>query len=393
MITDSLKILLVIPVYNHGQTLKTVVDKGLASGWPILVIDDGSTDNGPDSLKDLDIQIHRLEPNQGKGAAILAAIAIARNQGYQGIVTVDADNQLDPSETINLVKALDSWPQMVIGSRLMDPEKVPGSSLFGRSFSNFWVKVETGIELPDTQSGFRLYPVEQISEIKIKSRRYDFEIESLVRLCWAGIPIKSVDVSVDYPKGELRKSHFHKFKDNFRLSLLHTRLVLRTLNPWPQKKIKKKETNFTLPQGSLNPLKLLKQLCREHTSTAGLAAAVWIGFFLGALPLLAFHTIAIIFVTHRLHLNKLAAVGASQFCMPPLVPALCIEVGYFLRNGHFLIDATWETLIIQAPQRLFEYFIGSLIIGPVLGAAGAIITYWSVRFLRRSKNFPKAEEA
>ena len=376
--------LLVIPVYNHGSTLRQVVERALQAGWPVLVVDDGSTDCGPETLRRLNCQVHQLPSNQGKGVALLAGARQAAELGYRAMLTVDADGQLDPLEGRRLVEAAaDQWPCLVIGARRMDTENVPKSSLFGRAFSNFWVRLESGLDLPDTQSGMRLYPVEELLELSVSCRRYDFEVESLVHLIWAGLPVLSAEISVYYPPPAERQSHFHQFRDNFRLTMLHTRLVLRALNPMPHrnKNLQRRIEEFDV--SVLHPVRLLKKLCLEHTSSLLLAVAVWMGIFLGALPLIAVHTVTIIYVTHRLHLNKVAAVAASQLCAPPLVPVLCIQAGYFMRHGEFLLDVSWEIAVVQLHQRLWEWLLGSLVVGPLLGLLGAGMCYLAISRLRR----------
>ncbi|MDH3359422.1 MAG: DUF2062 domain-containing protein, partial [Desulfobulbaceae bacterium] len=215
------------------------------------------------------------------------------------------------------------------------------------------------------------------------SRRYDFEIEVLILAAWEDIAIDSVEISVHYPAGDERVSHFHQFKDNFRLSCLHTRLIIRRLLP-----LSKKEWASLRPAAVKekfvvrHPLKTLRGLCLEHTSPLWLASAAWVGFFLGALPLLACHTVAILYVCHRLHLNKIAAVAASQFCVPPFVPVICIQVGYFMRSGTLLLDFTREAWLFEVHLRLWDWFLGSLIVGPLLGLVVAGVTYWSAVRIR-----------
>jgi uncharacterized protein (DUF2062 family) len=106
--------------------------------------------------------------------------------------------------------------------------------------------------------------------------------------------------------------------------------------------------------------------------------AVWLGIFFGALPLLACHTVVIIYVAYRLHLNTIGAVAASQFCMPPVVPALCIEVGYFLRHGEFIVDLSWQRWLLEIHLRLLDWLLGSLLVGPLLGLFGAVIVYYGM---------------
>lgn len=382
--------LVVVPVYNHAEIIRQVVRTALDLGWPVLVVDDGSDDGVHKALAGLDCPVHTHDRNYGKGAAILTGAKIAREQGYEAIATIDADGQLEPRDLRHLVKAAGgNWPSMVIGARRMDRDNAPAASLFGRSFSNFWVKLECGLDLPDTQSGMRLYPVEELYRLQIKSRRYDFEVEVVAKAAWAGLPIMSVPVSVHYPEASERQSHFHQLKDNFRLTKLHTGLIVRRLLPLPHERVvaeteQQKEQRKLQRLSLLHPIKLLKQLCREHTSTMQLAVAAWVGIFLGALPLIASHTVITIYVTHRLHLNKLAALSASQICMPPVVPVLCIQLGYFMRYGEFLWEISWDTMVLEAHLRLWEWLLGSLVIGPLLGFIGGAIVYAVLRKLRLS---------
>ncbi len=116
----------------------------------------------------------------------------------------------------------------------------------------------------------------------------------------------------------------------------------------------------------IHPLRSIRQLLRENSSPQKLAIAAAVGIVLGTLPLLFCHTIAILFVCGFFRLNKVAAISSSQLCMPPIVPALCIELGYFLRTGNWLTEFSMQTLGYQAMQRLYEWFLGSLILAPVL---------------------------
>ncbi|MDZ7642318.1 MAG: DUF2062 domain-containing protein [Desulfurivibrio sp.] len=370
--------IIVVPVYNHGATLRDVVQRALAAGWPVLVVDDGSTDDGWQQIADLNCHKLRLPVNRGKGAAIMAGAQEASKLGYGQIVTVDADGQHDPAEAGLLAEkaATLGRPAIVIGARRMVQETVPKASLFGRSFSNFWVRLETGRELPDTQSGMRLYPLRVLLLLKPRSSRYDFEIEVLVRAAWAGVILASVAISVHYPPSGERVSHFSQLQDNLRLTVLHTRLLLRRLLPLSQPRLGDQPQPNAERLAIRRPWQTLKRICSEHTSPLWLATAVWIGLFMGALPLIACHTVAIIYVTHRLHLNKLAAVAASQFCMPPVVPVLCIQVGYFMRGEGLLLNLSWEKWLLEIHLRLWDWLLGSLVVGPVLGMIGAMLVYW-----------------
>ncbi len=382
----ELKTLVVIPVYNHVKTLREVTEGVLAQGFPVLVLDDGSTDGSFDSVDNLPIERHRLPVNKGKGGAILAAAHLAKSLGYQAILTIDADGQHDPVDARLLQETASlSWPCIVIGARRMDTLNVPRSSLFGRDFSNFWVRLECGQALPDTQSGYRLYPVDFLESSRFLSRRYTFEIEVLVRGSWAGLPLLSTPVSVYYPPGDERISHFHKFKDNLRLSCLHTFLVTRSLIPWPHRRLFRRKNDADRLPSIFHPALFFRALTREHSSAAQLAAAVWVGIFLGSLPIIPFGIAVIVYASHRLHLNKLAAVGASNICCAPFVPFLCIELGHYLMYGSFWYEFNRHTLVAEIHLRLWEWLIGALLLGPLLGAVGAGITFFLVNTYRKGK--------
>jgi uncharacterized protein (DUF2062 family) len=132
-----------------------------------------------------------------------------------------------------------------------------------------------------------------------------------------------------------------------------------------------------------HPLRSLKVLLLESTSPRELALAGGLGVFLGTLPIMGFHTVSIIFSAQIFRLNKVAAVGASQLCMPPLVPALCVEMGYFMRHGVFLTQISLQTLGYEAVQRLWEYCIGSVALAPLLSVLIGGLIYIVAICLRR----------
>ena len=383
MSATSPRVLIVIPLYNHAQTLRKLVEQTLQLHDQLLVVDDGSSDAGAGVLEGLDVQILRHEKNRGKGAALQTAFVEAEKLGFSHIITLDADGQHDPADLPLFLSAIQKYPHAIlVGKRDFDQESIPGSSRFGRAFSNFWLRVQTGKSLADTQSGFRAYPVKIVQGLKLRETRYSFEIEVLVRAAWAGVELRDVNISVYYPPAGERISHFRGFMDNFRLTLLNTRLTFRSIAPWPHRKLvtpDEVEPKITL----LHPLRSLRTLLTENVTPRQLAAAGAVGIILGTLPLLAAHTIAILLVAGFFRLNKVAAVGVSQLCMPPLVPGLCIEMGYFMRHGYFLTELSLETLGYQALDRFYEWFWGSLLVAPVLAAVVALTIYLAATSIRR----------
>src|SRR5512145_200901 len=183
--TGQIRPIIVIPVYNHAGALRNVVICALAVGLDVLVVDDGSTDDSAGTIKDLPVRITRHEMNKGKGAAILTGAQEALKLGMTHIITIDADGQHDPADAVFFIPLIKENPlAIVIGKRRFNEETVPFSSRFGRAFSNFWLRVETGFSLKDTQSGFRAYPLAIFEWLTLHDRRYSFEVEVLVKAAW-----------------------------------------------------------------------------------------------------------------------------------------------------------------------------------------------------------------
>jgi glycosyltransferase involved in cell wall biosynthesis len=221
----------VIPVYNHAGTVAQVVKDARALGYPIFVVDDGSTDNTYDQIKEIKgIQILRHEINQGKGAAILTGFAAA-SAVADFAITIDADGQHYPEDAQKLIKAIPKKTRpIVVGARAgMTGEHVPWTSSFGRKFSNFWVRTSGGPAISDSQSGFRIYPLPEALNLKTKARRFQFEVEILVHANRNGIPVMEALVRVNYNPLGARISHFRPFVDFCRNSSTFTRLIFRRI--------------------------------------------------------------------------------------------------------------------------------------------------------------------
>ena len=217
-----MSICVVIPVYNSPY-IEEVVKDVLEHGYKVIVVDDGSTQKV--DLDALHVELITHEKNMGKGEAILSGAKKAKELGYEFFVTVDADKQHLSKEIQKLVMAY-TPETIVIGNRDFSDPNVPGSSKFGRKFSNFWVKLETFKNFGDTQSGFRIYPI-SILDLNIKNRRFDFEIEVLVLHAYSGKKHLDIDVECYYPPSLERISHFDKVKDNIRLSVIHSKLCMQ----------------------------------------------------------------------------------------------------------------------------------------------------------------------
>jgi len=232
------KVAIVIPVYNHGTRISNVVLKTVALGYPVFVVDDGSTDGTAEVLSSLEgITVLTHSHNLGKGAALRTGFQAAA-ESFHWAVTLDADGQHKPEDIENLLNAVKGAQRpIVIGVRQgMDGENVPWTSRFGRGFSNFWVWVSGGPQINDSQSGFRLYPLPDVLALEVRALRFQYEVEILVIAHQKAIPIIQAPVQVVYQKGAERISHFHPWKDFLRNSATFSRLISkRIFTGWKQK--------------------------------------------------------------------------------------------------------------------------------------------------------------
>ncbi len=225
------RVAIVIPVYNHGTRIGDVMRQVSSLGFPVFVVDDGSTDETAAILSSVEgVTVLRHSQNMGKGAALLTGFQEAE-KNFEWALTLDADGQHKPEDAENLLQAVaEGQRPIVVGNRQgMDGEHVPWTSRFGRTFSNFWVWVSGGPPINDSQSGFRLYPLPESLALDVRARRFQFEVEILVKANQQGIPVVEAPVQVVYQKGTERISHFHPWKDFFRNSATFSRLIFQRI--------------------------------------------------------------------------------------------------------------------------------------------------------------------
>lgn len=216
----------VIPTYGNSGTVADVVRRTLAQGLEVIVVDDGSPVPVEDLLEGLPVKVLRHSENQGKGWALRTGLRAAREAGFRFAVTLDADGQHAPEDVPKMIEAAGERT-LVVGSRRLDAEGMPSGNTFANRFSNFWFAVQTLRRLPDTQTGFRVYPLEDLPSLSILTSRYEAELALLVFSAWRGLRLVPVPVQVSYP--EDRVTHFRPFWDFFRISVLNTILCLLAL--------------------------------------------------------------------------------------------------------------------------------------------------------------------
>lgn len=214
----------IIPTYNNAGTILKVIDDVQHYLKNIIVVNDGSNDDTARLLSDIkSVTIINYEKNRGKGFALKKGFLKALEMGFRYALTIDSDGQHFASDIPSFLTVINDNPDiLIVGSRFLEQENMPSKNSFANRFSNFWFQLQTSLKLPDTQSGFRLYPLNIIKNIHLFSNRYETELELLVKCAWHSIPIKSITISVYYPPEDQRISHFRPCIDFFRISVLNS---------------------------------------------------------------------------------------------------------------------------------------------------------------------------
>ena len=231
--------LIIIPSYNTGgKVLQTVWDARRI--WqPVWVVVDGSTDGTLDALQalardDPDIRVLALPRNQGKGAAILHGLREAAAAGYTHAMTMDADGQHPTGKIREFMTASTANPDaLILGLPVFDAS-APRVRVHWRKLSNWCAELETlGAGIGDSLFGFRVYPIAPLREIMERQpwmRRFDFDVEAAVRLCWRGVRPINLAAPVRYFRSEEGGvSHFRYLRDNVFLTWMHARLIVESL--------------------------------------------------------------------------------------------------------------------------------------------------------------------
>ena len=229
---ENSTICVVIPTYNNAGTLATVIDAVLQYITPIVVVNDGSTDQTKEILNQYKekITVISYTKNKGKGYALNRGFDCAEQMGCQYVLTLDSDNQHYATDIPLFVEANKQYPNaLLIGNRNLTQDNMPKKNTFANKFSNFWFALQTGTKLPDTQTGYRLYPLKKMKHLRPLTSRYEAELEMLVRCAWRGIKLISIPIQVYYAPEEERVSHFRPGVDFFRISLLNTLFVFLAL--------------------------------------------------------------------------------------------------------------------------------------------------------------------
>ena len=379
----KMNVCVIIPTYNNHKTLQRVLDGVLKLTSNVIVVNDGSTDTTPQILDDYKtITLITVAKNQGKGNALKEGFRKAKSLGFDYAITIDSDGQHFPDDISIFLDALEEEGKdvLLIGSRNMAHESVPKKSSFGNKFSNFWFWFETGIELNDTQSGYRLYPLHAIPN-KFFTKKFEFEIEIIVRTAWNGVSVKNVPIKVLYDPSE-RVSHFRPFRDFTRISILNTVLVLLLFLY-----IKPRDFFRSFKKKSFKDF-LKDDVLVSSDSNLKKALSIALGVFCGIAPFWGFQTAIVISVAVLLRWNKALAFTFSNISIPPMIPF--IIYGSLKVGGLFVEDKAKFTFghpitFNHIKTNIVQYLIGSFILATVMAFIFGVGSYLVLSLSKKSK--------
>ncbi len=379
----SLRCCVLLPTYNNSHTIAAVINEVLQYTHQVVVVNDGSTDNTLEILAQFpQIKLYSYAPNRGKGWALRQGFQFAVQDGYDYAITLDTDGQHYAEDLPTMLAMLEQHKNaIVIGARNMQQRTVPGKSSFGNKFSNFWFELETGISLPDTQSGYRLYPIKQLSHLRFFTRKYEFEIEVIVRAAWSGINVLAVPIKVYYPPAQERISHFRPFQDFSRISVLNTVFVFWTF-AWI------KPRNFIRSLREKKWEHIFEQyLIRSHETPTTKAWSMAVGVFFGITPFWGLQIWFVLFFAWLFHLNKALAILASNISVPPMIPFIVFgsyQTGRIWMGSNTLSLSFNENLKPEMiGQNFLQYVVGSFTLAAICAFTAWIITYLFVKRLKR----------
>ncbi|MBP5419991.1 MAG: DUF2062 domain-containing protein [Bacteroidales bacterium] len=379
---QALRCCVVIPTYNNERTIESVIAEVHRYAKDILVVNDGSTDTTHARLANrTDIKLIEYPDamNRGKGYALRTAMSEAQKMGFKYAITIDADGQHFADDIPTFVEAIKEHPNcLIIGARNLRSDGMPQKNTFANKFSNFWFKVDTGQTLNDTQSGFRLYPLDKMNGLRLFSPRYEFEVEVIVRMAWRDVQVLNVPIKVIYP--EDRVTQFRPLRDFGRISILNTILLCGALLWFYPRKI----AQLLRPKNFVRFID--RHLIHSHESNFSLAASVGVGCMFSVMPIWGFQLVAALAIAYILKLNKLLVAIFSNLSQVPLIPFIIFTslwIGGKMLNRPTLISI--ENADMQAVgDSLLQYVLGGIALAIAIGITSTLFTYAILRIFRKS---------
>jgi glycosyltransferase involved in cell wall biosynthesis len=389
---DALNCCVIIPTYNNEQTIKSVIDSVLKFTDHIIVVNDGATDNTAEILNQFSqLNILSYSPNRGKGIALRTGIKTALEKGYRYAITIDSDGQHFADDITVFIDKIEQEPNsLLIGARNLHQENMPKKNTFGNKFSNFWFMLFTGINLPDTQSGYRLYPIQKMKGMRYFTSKYEFEIEVSVKAAWRGIQVLPVSINVFYAEADKRISHFRPGKDFTRISLLNTYLFFPAMLWYKPIRLVKKLNVKTIKTV------IKKYFLDSNESVMRKSVGVAFGVFMGIIPIWGFQFVSALIFAHFLKLNKAIVGLAAQISMPPMIPVLLygsLKTGQWILGREMSDTISTDQLTLDTIKQLiheylfsgkvlqhfYEYLLGSMVFATILALVFGSMTYIALK--------------
>jgi len=216
----------VIPAFRAARTIGRVVEETRRHVASVLVVDDGSDDDTAEVARAAGATVIHHPANRGKGASLRTGLHHVVAHGAARAVTLDADGQHLPDEIPKLLAAADAAPDaIVVGERDKSGQTIRTAARFGNWVADGLLRRFARRALPDTQSGFRVYPLPATLALGARGSRFEFETEVLLRAARAGIPIVGTPVRVHYPPPAERVSHYDPWRDTLRIIAVTLRVT------------------------------------------------------------------------------------------------------------------------------------------------------------------------
>ena len=217
-------IVALIPAYQEGPRIGAVVEAARRN-VPVLVVDDGSSDDTAERAEAAGARVIRQVPNAGKGASLRTGFRQAIDDGVAAVVTLDADGQHDPAEIPEFLEAFErSRPELVIGRR--DFAAMPPVRRLSNVLGGVTLSVALGRNVPDNQSGYRLIGrVLMRAMLDSDESGFEFEVEMIARCIALGLPLEWVPIRTIYAGEPSHIEPWRHFREFLRVTAKARRIA------------------------------------------------------------------------------------------------------------------------------------------------------------------------
>ncbi len=389
---EHFRLVVVIPVFNHGASVGRVLASLASVGQPVIVVNDGSDDStagvlGVWAADDSMRHVFSHEGNRGKAEALRTGFAKAIERGFTHVLTIDADGQHDAADVPAMIAvATAATAALIVGARTVGDERAPLASRIGRGISNWLVWCESGVVIGDSQSGMRVYPLAAIDDIDGGASRYGFETQVISRAGWFGVAVLQVPIRSIYAVDGGRTTHFRLLHDTLLAVRMHAALLGRSLF---FVQVDRADGSGGVTTGSiprrlmrwLSPMRFIEMARDEEGGRERLAASVGVGLAMATLPVYGIKTVACLWLAARFRLQPLVVLAVSSLCTPPL-SYLFIFASIFA--GHVMLTGSWPVGLTEQISGTpwlellravaVKWIVGSVFVATLLGVAGYLLT-------------------